>query len=73
MLHFFCLASLSCRYSRDVRFGANERRLKALEDRNLERGITRHPLLEVIGMLSFQAVALGGAERIVDSKGLQGL
>jgi hypothetical protein len=48
---------LSCRYSRDVRFGANERLLEALQGSNLERGITRLTLLEVIGMLSFQAVA----------------
>jgi hypothetical protein len=44
---------LDIRYPRDVRFSTNERLLKTLQERGLERGITLYALLEVIGVLSF--------------------
>jgi hypothetical protein len=47
------LLLLDIRYPRDVRFSLNERLLKTLQERGLERGITLYALLEVIGILSF--------------------
>ena len=44
---------LDIRYPRDARFSTNERLLKTLQERGLERGMTLYALLEVIGVLSF--------------------
>jgi len=47
------LLLLDVRYPRDVHFGANERLLKTLQERDVVRGITVYALLEVIAILSF--------------------
>ena len=48
---------LDIRYPRDTHFAVNERLLKTLQERGLERGITLYALLEVVGVLSFNLPA----------------